>query len=714
MKTNFKTPVCAANPNADRVVGMLAGAALLLLLGIQARATTFTVLNTSDAGPGSLRQAILDANASPGLDEIEFAIAPGGAQTIQPLSTLPAVTDPTIIDGTTQPGFSGAPLIAIDGTVAGGTALRITAGSSSILALSLNQFPGSGISLEVGDGNLVATINASWSGLTPTGYGVHLASSSGNTVEHLTASGRHVGIFVGGAANTFQNNVLAGNYYGIDTYGNTGQANRYLDNDLSGCTYALRIHQDLLFEVAGNNFDGSASGLELLDMAGIDFAPAPGTVDPRRTTGTALRLGNVINSRVAGLDLSWIGGGQSGTGLWADGCASLTVENITAHERITGVALSNSPGSMLSGINASASGPGFVGYGPGPLRQFGHHRRAPHRQRAACGLGSQRHGTRKPSALQFAPSEQLRDYGISDQTSGTGNEAHENHIAENALAGVQNLNAGSLFNAENNFWTTTDGPAPIGSGNSITGNIDADPFLTSAPPCLSDADRDPPVVTCPPAISAPLDAVPPAATSAAAFIAQGGTITDNRDPSPSVSSSDSISGHCPMLITRTYTVTDADGNAATCDQLITVENLFAEDGIIWHQPLARNGASEDTDPSAGGTLKYRFKLGSTIPIRIHAQGCGGADVTGNANVIGTVEVFGDTNCEGVVDGNTLPIDYNGVGEAGGVMDKIDGHLKYNLDTKKLPQTTECYILQVTVTDSSTGESRSEIVPLQAR
>ena len=34
----------------------------------------FTVTNTNDSGPGSLRQAILDANASAGADTITFAI----------------------------------------------------------------------------------------------------------------------------------------------------------------------------------------------------------------------------------------------------------------------------------------------------------------------------------------------------------------------------------------------------------------------------------------------------------------------------------------------------------------------------------------------------------------------------------------------------------------------------------------------------------------
>jgi len=138
------------------------------------------------------------------------------------------------------------------------------------------------------------------------------------------------------------------------------------------------------------------------------------------------------------------------------------------------------------------------------------------------------------------------------------------------------------------------------------------------------------------------------------------------------------------------------------------------DAIIWHQPLARNGASEDTDPSVGRTVKYRFKRGSTIPIQIHALDCAGADVTSNANVIGKVTVFGDSNCDGAADANAEPIEFNGVGGGGGVMDKIGGHLKYNLDMQSLPTTTHCYILRVTVTDTSTGEEKSEEVLLQAK
>src|SRR4051812_24304580 len=90
---------------------------------------TLTVVNTSDSGPGSFRQAILDSNTSVGVvDTIAFNIPGGGVQTIAPASALPAVTDPVTINGTTQPGFAGSPLVVINGAGAGAkvTGLTIT------------------------------------------------------------------------------------------------------------------------------------------------------------------------------------------------------------------------------------------------------------------------------------------------------------------------------------------------------------------------------------------------------------------------------------------------------------------------------------------------------------------------------------------------------------------------------------------------------------
>ena len=58
---------------------------------------TFLVDTVADSGPGSLRQAILDANSAAGADTIQFAVGTG-AQTITPLSALPTVSGAVTID----------------------------------------------------------------------------------------------------------------------------------------------------------------------------------------------------------------------------------------------------------------------------------------------------------------------------------------------------------------------------------------------------------------------------------------------------------------------------------------------------------------------------------------------------------------------------------------------------------------------------------------
>src|SRR5437868_14917656 len=62
----------------------------------------FTVLNSGDngginpaafAGTGTLRQAIIDANATPGADLIRFSVNGGGTQTITLAAALPTITE---------------------------------------------------------------------------------------------------------------------------------------------------------------------------------------------------------------------------------------------------------------------------------------------------------------------------------------------------------------------------------------------------------------------------------------------------------------------------------------------------------------------------------------------------------------------------------------------------------------------------------------------
>jgi hypothetical protein len=124
--------------------------------------SVFTVTNTNDSGAGSLRQAIVDANAHANgveADQIAFNIAGSGVHAIQPLSALPAITDAVVIDGYTQPGASKNTLavgdnavleIEIDGSQAGtADGLSVTGGGTTIEGLVINRFAGDGISIEV-------------------------------------------------------------------------------------------------------------------------------------------------------------------------------------------------------------------------------------------------------------------------------------------------------------------------------------------------------------------------------------------------------------------------------------------------------------------------------------------------------------------------------------------------------------------------------------
>src|SRR5688500_13535285 len=106
--------------------------------------STFTVTNTNDSGSGSLRQAILNANKTTAADTIKFAIG-SGAKTISPRSKLPGISQPTLLDATTQPGFSGKPLIEISGVSAGSSAegLKITGTGITVKGLAVTRFNGS-------------------------------------------------------------------------------------------------------------------------------------------------------------------------------------------------------------------------------------------------------------------------------------------------------------------------------------------------------------------------------------------------------------------------------------------------------------------------------------------------------------------------------------------------------------------------------------------
>ena len=89
----------------------------------------------------SLREALLAANAHPGQDIIRFDL-PNTNRVIQPQSALPTITDPVIIDGTSQPGYRALPLVELDGSqaTAGANGLDIAGGGSVVRGLVIKAF----------------------------------------------------------------------------------------------------------------------------------------------------------------------------------------------------------------------------------------------------------------------------------------------------------------------------------------------------------------------------------------------------------------------------------------------------------------------------------------------------------------------------------------------------------------------------------------------
>ncbi|HEV2799485.1 MAG TPA: FG-GAP-like repeat-containing protein, partial [Pyrinomonadaceae bacterium] len=213
--------------------------------------TEYQVTNTNDAGAGSLRQAILDANAQAGAQTITFQIPGGGVKTITPLSGLPNITDAVVIDGFTQPGASaaGAPLLAGSGAtllveISGQSVptdtsgLVVNASNTTIRGLIINSFSGSavlggsGISVSGGgnsvvEGNRIGT-DASGSTARSNSTGVILLNTTGATVRGNVISGQvNAGVFVlafGGSSdsNSIQDNLLGTDRDGTEVLGNIG------------------------------------------------------------------------------------------------------------------------------------------------------------------------------------------------------------------------------------------------------------------------------------------------------------------------------------------------------------------------------------------------------------------------------------------------------------------------------------------------------------
>ena len=226
-------------------------AGVVVIAAPHASAATFFVTNTNDAGPGSLRQAMLSANATPGLDAISFGISlpPGALATIAPLTPLPDITDALSINGYTQAGtaknslptgfnavvrirISGASAgagaagfvikvtqVTIDGLIIdgfGGGAIRVVAGTPASAIVITGCVIGKGYGAAPLAGNLRGV---SVEAVPNTRIGGHLDED-----HNLIAGNQQEGLLISGVGAT--NTTIRGNLIGLNGSG-AAEGNRY-------------------------------------------------------------------------------------------------------------------------------------------------------------------------------------------------------------------------------------------------------------------------------------------------------------------------------------------------------------------------------------------------------------------------------------------------------------------------------------------------------
>ncbi|MCP4388217.1 MAG: DUF4347 domain-containing protein, partial [Gammaproteobacteria bacterium] len=383
---------------------------------------TYIVDNTNDSGAGSLRQAIIDANANGGSDNIHFDISDAlvdGAHTISLLSALPDITETVVIDGTQDSDFSGTPIIVLDGSGAGagvdGLVLATGSDGSTIRGLVINQFSDDGIEVNSDgntiEGNYIGTDVSGSVDLGNTSYGISLTTGAeNNTIGGTTSTQRNVisgndliGVNLYGATTT--GNVIQGNYIGVSADGTTALGNTLDGIRLSYGAYANTIGGDQTAGegnvISGNLDDGIAvsrsgtdNNLIYGNYIGTDSTGLVAVANARhgiviyddaqgtQIGGTGTGEGNVISGNTnqgvlingngqttSGnvLVANYIGVGSDGTTALGNGSAGVQIDNSASDNTIgsavagDGNLIANNTGAGIEVQSDAGTGNSFLG-----------------------------------------------------------------------------------------------------------------------------------------------------------------------------------------------------------------------------------------------------------------------------------------------------------------------------------------------------------------
>jgi parallel beta-helix repeat protein len=279
--------------------------------------SAFTVSNLSNSGAGSLRQAILSANANHGADVINFSVA----GTITLTSALPAITGPVNIDGTSAPGFAGTPTVEVNLNDTAGLQFGPSANGSALSSLALVNSSGNGVSL-VGvqhmtiAGNYIGLGTNGTTGAGNEGNGIALINSSNNTIGGDTSQDGNViaangldGLFLSSSSkNVFMNNEIGTNAAGTAALGNA--ANGILITGHS----------------VGNLIGGEATGGN--DPTNDVFVrPPEGNLISGNDANGVLIIGGATQNQLSGNFIGTAASGNSALGNAQDGVAIVQANN---------------------------------------------------------------------------------------------------------------------------------------------------------------------------------------------------------------------------------------------------------------------------------------------------------------------------------------------------------------------------------------------------